>query len=90
MDKEMVAKALCSFYENGDIQAGHNFIEKIIQAQLYLPKISQGQLLQYFTLKFKAILSNHDTDLIDEQGNMRSSIQHSANMRYLYLKLPDK
>lgn len=68
MDKEMVAKALCSFYENGDIQAGHNFIEKIIQAQLYLPKISQGQLLQYFTLKFKAILSNlPNTDLIDER-----------------------
>lgn len=68
MDKDVVAKSLCSKFESGDIMSGYNFIEKIIQMQLYLPKIHQGQMLEYLNSKFDSLtdsLKEH-SELIDE------------------------
>lgn len=52
MDKDVVAKSLCSKFENGDIASGYNFIEKIVQMQLYLPKIHQRQMTEFLNSKF--------------------------------------
>lgn len=56
MDKNVVAKSLCSKFENGDIQSGYNFIEKIVQMQLFLPKIQQVQILDFLNTKFDNIV----------------------------------
>jgi predicted KAP-like P-loop ATPase len=40
-DEKMVAAALKEKYGNGDIEAGHKFLEKIIQVPLHLPKAEE-------------------------------------------------
>ena len=73
MDKDMVANSLCSKFENGNFYSGYNYIEKIIQFQLYLPKIQQGQLLKFLEKKIDSILSTlPPSDIINEREFMEA------------------
>lgn len=70
MDKDVVAKSLCSKFENGDIASGYNFIEKIVQMQLYLPKIHQRQMTEFLNSKFDNLYNSLkiNSDFFNENG----------------------
>ena len=57
MDKDVVAHSLCHKFENGDEISGYNFLEKIIQLQLYLPSFDKKQLAYYFDNKFSDLVA---------------------------------
>ena len=48
MDKDIVAKSLCCAYGNGEESAGYEFLEKVFQLQLYLPKVQSHCLYDIF------------------------------------------
>ena len=56
MDKDAVAHSLCTKFENGDIDSGYRFLQKIIQLHMYLPKIQKSDLEKYLNIKVKRIL----------------------------------
>lgn len=73
MDKDVVAHSLCSRYENGNELSGYNFLEKIIQLQLYLPQFDRKQLTLYFDNHYNELVGalspdkNKERDLIEAQ-----------------------
>lgn len=48
MDVDMVAKSIGHRFEDGDERAGHNFLEKIVQYPVYLPKVQASNMLDMF------------------------------------------
>jgi hypothetical protein len=59
-DEKMVAKAIGEIYEDGGESAGKNFLEKIIQVPLRLPRASSDSLRDFcFKQVDKAIASNN-------------------------------
>lgn len=74
MDKDVVARSVCSKFENGDIASGYNFIEKIVQMQLYLPKIHQERMKEFLNSKFDNLYSLLilNSDFFDEKEFMKA------------------
>lgn len=48
MDRDIVAKSLCCAYGNGEESVGYEFLEKVFQLQLYLPKVQSHDLYKIF------------------------------------------
>ncbi|MBD2538419.1 KAP family NTPase [Coleofasciculus sp. FACHB-SPT36] len=66
-DEEMVATALSEKYGSGDIQAGRNFLEKIIQVPLNLPKADRVALLEYCIEGIEEVLSDTGIQISEEE-----------------------
>lgn len=66
-DQEMVAGAVGERYGKGDIQAGREFLEKIIQVPLQLPKAPHDQLVEYCLSHVQAALDSTEQQLTDKQ-----------------------
>ncbi|WP_375491319.1 P-loop NTPase fold protein [uncultured Nostoc sp.] len=66
-DEEMVAAALSEKYGSGDIKAGRNFLEKIIQVPLNLPKADRVALLEYCIKGIEEVLNDTDIQIYEEQ-----------------------
>ncbi|MBD2005222.1 MULTISPECIES: KAP family P-loop NTPase fold protein [Cyanophyceae] len=66
-DEEMVATALSEKYGLGDIKAGRNFLEKIIQVPLNLPKADRVALLEYCMEGIEDILSDTGIQFSEEE-----------------------
>lgn len=76
MDKDIVAKSLASEFEYGEAFSGYNFLEKIIQLQIYLPQLQQGQLLQLLENK----LDNIFLELQNQESNHQEYIEAKENI----------
>lgn len=66
-DEEMVASALSERYGSGDIKAGRNFLEKIIQVPLNLPKADRVALLEYCMVGIEEVLKDANIQISEEQ-----------------------
>ena len=66
-DDEMVAEALSERYGSGDKAAGRNFLEKIVQVPLRLPKASTIALREVCFERIKAALAASGANLPEEQ-----------------------
>lgn len=66
-DEEMVASALSERYGSGDIKAGRNFLEKIIQVPLNLPKADRLALLEYCMVGIEEVLKDANIQISEEQ-----------------------
>ncbi|MBD1863035.1 MULTISPECIES: P-loop NTPase fold protein [Trichocoleus] len=66
-DEAMVAAALSEKYGSGDIKAGRNFLEKIIQVPLNLPKADRVALLEYCIEGIQEVLSDLNIQISEEQ-----------------------
>lgn len=64
-DETMVANAIGSRFGGDDIGAGFNFLEKIIQVPLRLPKISHSDLLKYNYDKIGEILFKNEIKITE-------------------------
>lgn len=59
-DDEMVASAIGERYASGNINSGHNFLEKIIQVPLRIPQALSKDLLNYTFELLNKILKDND------------------------------
>ncbi|MEG5044422.1 P-loop NTPase fold protein [Microcoleus sp. B4-C1] len=66
-DEEMVASALSERYGSGDIKAGRNFLEKIIQVPLNLPKADRVALLEYCMVGIEEVLKDANIQISEEE-----------------------
>jgi len=66
-DDKMVASAIGERYGSGDIKAGYNFLEKIIQVPLRLPVAQPFALKRYCFNLLEAVLKNSQIDLNDKE-----------------------
>lgn len=66
-DEEMVASALSEKYGSGDIKEGRNFLEKIIQVPLNLPKADRVALLEYCIGGIEEVLKDAKIEISEEQ-----------------------
>ncbi|MEG5159216.1 KAP family NTPase [Microcoleus sp. AT3-A2] len=66
-DEEMVASALSERYGSGDIKAGRNFLEKIIQVPLNLPKADRVALLEYCMVGIEEVLKDANIQISEQQ-----------------------
>lgn len=64
-DAEMVASALQERYSSRDLEAGQNFLEKIIQVPLDLPQIPQSSLREFCFGIVETVLRDAEVDLIE-------------------------
>lgn len=62
-DDEMVASSIGERYAEGNINSGHNFLEKIIQVPLRIPKALSSDLLNYTFELINDVLKVNDIDL---------------------------
>ena len=81
MDVEMVAKSIGQRFEGGDEQSGKNFLEKIVQLPIYLPKIQQGHLNKLFD----NYLFPRIEDVLSEAGKSTTSLEEIKNSFYRYV-----
>jgi len=78
-DESMVAAAIGERFGNGDVAAGENFLEKIIQVPLTIPKAQPEALKKFcFDLLNNAIDSN-GIDLSEDEAN-RFVLRFSSNL----------
>jgi hypothetical protein len=67
-DSEMVASALQERYSGRDVQAGQNFLEKIIQVPLDLPQIATSSLRAFCFGILETILRDAGIELNDDDA----------------------
>jgi predicted KAP-like P-loop ATPase len=65
-DAEMVASALQEHYSGRDVQAGQNFLEKIIQVPLDLPQIATSSLRAFCFRILETVLRDASIALGDD------------------------
>lgn len=80
MDVDMVAKSIGQRFESGDEQSGKNFLEKIIQVPIYLPKIQRGHLGKLFN----AYLFPQIEAILSESGKSTTSLEEVKESFYQY------
>jgi predicted KAP-like P-loop ATPase len=86
-DEEMVAAAICDKYGNKERNSGQNFIEKIVQVPLKLPKINNDILCELCFEKIKQALELFEITLKEYErkrftDNFKSSLSiHFQNPR---------
>lgn len=66
-DDEMVASAIGGRYANGDKTSGHNFLEKIIQVPIRIPKALSSTLLTYTFQKIDKVLEENKIILSEKE-----------------------
>jgi len=70
-DDEMVASSIGERFAEGNINSGHNFLEKIIQVPLRIPQALSRDLLQYTFDLLNNVLKENKIDLgNDEEQNI--------------------
>ena len=67
-DDEMVASALGPKYPRGNKDAGHEFLDKIIQLPIHLPKASKEMLTEYTFGLLNSVLDYFKVDISEEEG----------------------
>lgn len=67
-DDEMVASAIGDRYANGDKKSGYNFLEKIIQVPLRIPKALPKALLDYTLELINGVLVETELELNDNES----------------------
>lgn len=67
-DYDVVSQAISEQY-GSDPQAGRNFLEKIIQVPIYLPKIPQYLLIEYCFDELKKVHSENNIVLSGDEAN---------------------
>lgn len=67
-DDEMVASAIGERYANGDKASGHNFLEKIIQVPLRIPKALSTSLLNYTFELINDVIKENNIILTENEG----------------------
>ncbi|HTK18856.1 MAG TPA: P-loop NTPase fold protein [Mucilaginibacter sp.] len=65
-DDEMVAGALAPFYGDGQKNTGYQFLEKIIQAPLVIPKATKSALVKYSMALIDEVIKQISVELSDE------------------------
>lgn len=78
-DEEMVASAIGERFGNGDKQAGENFLEKIIQVPLHIPKAQPEALKKFCFQLINNTLNNYQISLKDEEVQ-RFAYQFTTNL----------
>lgn len=73
-DDEMVASAIGERYAAGNINSGHNFLEKIIQVPLRIPQALSKDLLNYTFELLNKMLKENEVDLDDNESQHIGSI----------------
>ncbi|MCG8806494.1 hypothetical protein G1K75_12615 [Tenacibaculum finnmarkense] len=73
-DDEMVASAIGERYAAGNINSGHNFLEKIIQVPLRIPQALSKDLLNYTFELLNKTLKENEVDLEDNEAQHIGSI----------------
>lgn len=81
MDVDMVAKSIGQRFEGGDEQSGKNFLEKIVQLPIYLPKIQQGHLNKLFDI----YLFPQIETVLSEAGKSTTSLDEIKESFYRYV-----
>ena len=66
-DEEMVAAAVAEQYASGNIESGRNFLEKIVQVPLHLPKASPASLRKFCLDGIGEALNELQIALTEEQ-----------------------
>lgn len=67
MDVDMVAKSICDYHGNGDVQDGRNFLDKIVQVPISLPIISQCDIQRIVSEDLSKLLEGYaDSSVIKE------------------------
>lgn len=85
-DEKMVASAIGERFGKGNIDSGHNFLEKIIQVPLQIPQAQPDALKSYcFELVDKAINKSELELLKEEAQRFVSAFSHNILLR---LKTP--
>jgi len=67
-DDEMVASAIGERYANGDKISGYNFLEKIIQVPLRIPKALSSSLLNYTYELVNEVIKESGIELSESEG----------------------
>lgn len=67
-DDKMVAKAIGEMYENGDEQAGKNYLEKIIQVPLRLPLAQKEALKNFCFERVDNAIQANDIELTKDEA----------------------
>lgn len=73
-DDEMVASAIGERYAAGDINSGHNFLEKIIQVPLRIPQALSKDILDYTFELLNKILNENEVELGENESQHIGSI----------------
>ena len=73
-DEKMVAQAIAERYGAGDLKSGENFLEKIIQVPLIIPKAQKEALLNYTYDLLNKILEQNNITISEEESNRFTSI----------------
>lgn len=81
MDVEMVAKSIGQRFEGGDEQSGKNFLEKIIQVPIYLPKIQRGHLDKLFRTDLFQLIE----DVLSDAGRSTTSLEEIKESFFRYV-----
>ena len=72
-DDEMIAAALAPLYGDGEKSTGYQFLEKIIQVPLVIPKATKTALIKYtMQLVDEVITAVKITSTVDEIGRFRT------------------
>lgn len=81
-DDEMVASSIGERFAEGDINSGHNFLEKIIQVPLRIPQALSKDLLQYTFDILNNVLDENKIDLgKEEEQNVGYLISQNLLLR---------
>ncbi|WP_329133238.1 KAP family NTPase [Streptomyces sp. NBC_01476] len=70
-DQNVVAEALGARYRSGGVGAGQEFLEKIINAPLYLPRTDPSAVAQALRELLEQVLSSHGISLLDPGERIR-------------------
>lgn len=82
-DEEMVAAALSPKYGGNRASAGYNFLEKIIQVPLKIPRASKAALSKFTLTLIHKVLDDANVKLSDEELGYFSDIFNSAFVPYI-------
>jgi hypothetical protein len=85
-DEEKVANAISEKYGSGNLEAGRNFLEKIIQIPLALPKTSDSCLQKFCFECINKALESSSLEVSDEDS--RRFVKHFAEGLSVQLKNP--
>lgn len=73
MDVDMVSSAIGARFESGNDVAGRNFIDKIVQMPIVLPKIQPSDTEKILLERYDEILSGIDIDIEVDKKELESS-----------------
>lgn len=73
-DEKVVSAAIADRFGSHDSESGHNFLEKIIQVPLILPKARPEALTNYCVEKINEILNTYQIEISDDEQRRFGSV----------------